>query len=307
MDSGLGSDEDRRSRTKEQKQLRNQQLLSGCFIDAASLSDDAEVAVDQRRTDERRQGALIFQSSIPQFSMLQMAGNEATEAATVPFPETSTPYNSIVHLEEEATRKSPLGFYVDLNEMPEPPKTPPATAAKKNIFSMVIDFEGPKKDKPTKLSSSLVSYRKNKQSKQLTLTSRHNGNSSLSSSVSSISSVAGPSRQLEDHEKEENEGNRLSASSKSSSSSENFPVQKSEDEAGSHEAVVDKGKEKGGNEKKSDESEVKNEEIKENETQVSRQPIFFFFLKEMDCITFVCLTIMLARLFRRTTMLTMHL
>lgn len=74
MDSGLGSDEDRRGRTKEQKQLRNQQLLSGCFIDAASLSDDADV--DQRRNDERRQGALIFQSSIPQFSMLQMSGSE---------------------------------------------------------------------------------------------------------------------------------------------------------------------------------------------------------------------------------------
>lgn len=72
MDSGLGSDEDRRgSRTKEEKQLHNQQLLSGCFIDAASLSDEAEV-VDQRRSDERRQGALVFQSSIHQFSMLQM-------------------------------------------------------------------------------------------------------------------------------------------------------------------------------------------------------------------------------------------
>ncbi|RZB39544.1 uncharacterized protein BDFB_004212, partial [Asbolus verrucosus] len=187
MDSGLGSDEDRRGRTKEQKQLRNQQLLSGCFIDAASLSDEVEVVVGQRRNDERRQGALIFQSSIPQFSMLQMAGNEANEiAVSAPaYPETSTPYNSIVHLdvEEEAARKTPLGFYVDLNEMPDPPKTPPSTSAKKNIFSMVIDFEGPKKDKPTKLSSSLVSYKKNKQSKHLSLTGKYNGNSSLSSSV----------------------------------------------------------------------------------------------------------------------------
>ncbi|EFA01130.1 uncharacterized protein LOC659745 [Tribolium castaneum] len=272
MDSGLGSDEDRRGRTKEQKQLRNQQLLSGCFIDAASLSDDAEV--DQRRTDERRQGALIFQSSIPQFSMLQMAGNEAAPT----YPETSTPYNSIVHLEEDASRKSPLGFYVDLNEVPDPPKTPPpATAAKKNIFSMVIDFEGPKKDKPTKLSSSLVSYKKNRQSKQLTLTTRYNGNSSLSSSVSSISSVAGPSRQVED-EKEEVEGqNQMSASSKSSSSSENFPMHKSEDEGHVEEH---KPAEDDVVEKKCEETNAKNEEIKEVETQERPQ---FVKLSDLEC------------------------
>lgn len=198
MDSGLGSDEDRKGRTKEQKQLRNQQLLSGCFIDAASLSDDAEVAVE-RRSDERRQGALIFKSSIPQFSMLQMsASSEPAAEAPQSYPEsTSTPYNSIVHLDDEGdagARKTPLGFYVDLNEMPEPPPKAASTDAKKNIFSMVIDFEGPKKDKPMKLSSSLISYKKNKQTKQLTLTTKYNnGNSSLSSSVSSISSVAGPS------------------------------------------------------------------------------------------------------------------
>lgn len=290
MDSGLGSDEDRKGRTKEQKQLRNQQLLSGCFIDAASLSDDAEVAADQRRHDERRQGALIFQSSIPQFSMLQMSGNEATDiSVTVPtYPETSTPYNSIVHLdvEEEAARKSPLGFYVDLNEMPDPPKTPPSTSAKKNIFSMVIDFEGPKKDKPTKLSSSLISYKKNKQSKQLSLTTKYNGNSSLSSSVSSISSVAGPSRQVDEielvNDKEEHEAhcnnNHMSSSSKSSSSSENFPLQKSEDEGCGQEEPPEDKETKDEDEMEKDteqsthqeENQSKAEEVKENNTQVSR-------------------------------------
>jgi hypothetical protein len=300
MDSGLGSDEDRKGRTKEQKQLRNQQLLSGCFIDAASLSDDAEVVVDQRRNDERRQGALIFQSAIPQFSMLQMAGNEANEinGSAPNYPETSTPYNSIVHLdvEEEAARKSPLGFYVDLNEMPDPPKTPPATSAKKNIFSMVIDFEGPKKDKPTKLSSSLVSYKKNKHSKQLSLTSRYNGNSSLSSSVSSVSSIAGPSRQVDDidsnNEKEEHHGsiscnnNHMSTSSKSSSSSENFPLQKSEDEC-CHEQSQDKIKNEEIVEKhteqctKHEETQVANEEIpKENTVQERPQ---FVKLSDLEC------------------------
>jgi hypothetical protein len=300
MDSGLGSDEDRKGRTKEQKQLRNQQLLSGCFIDAASLSDDAEVVVDQRRNDERRQGALIFQSAIPQFSMLQMAGNEANEVnGSAPnYPETSTPYNSIVHLdvEEEAARKSPLGFYVDLNEMPDPPKTPPATSAKKNIFSMVIDFEGPKKDKPTKLSSSLVSYKKNKHSKQLSLTSRYNGNSSLSSSVSSVSSIAGPSRQVDDidsnNEKEEHHesiscnNNHMSTSSKSSSSSENFPLQKSEDEC-CHEQSQDKIKNEEIVEKhteqctKHEETQVANEEIpKENAVQERPQ---FVKLSDLEC------------------------
>lgn len=52
MDSGLGSDEDSRGRTREQKQLRNQQLLIGCFVHAASLSNDGDV--DQRRNVERK-------------------------------------------------------------------------------------------------------------------------------------------------------------------------------------------------------------------------------------------------------------
>lgn len=121
MDSGLGSDEERRfqrpllgavgggATTKEQKQRLNERLLIGCFIDASSLSDDAEVVpvmlpvsttvavsttvtpstcqqVDsnnQLRTssrgnsfeDERSKGALLFRTSIPQYSMLQMQVN----------------------------------------------------------------------------------------------------------------------------------------------------------------------------------------------------------------------------------------
>lgn len=59
MDSGLGSDEERRFQrrpstgspaaavsgltTKEQKQRLNERLLIGCFIDASSLVDDTEV------------------------------------------------------------------------------------------------------------------------------------------------------------------------------------------------------------------------------------------------------------------------
>lgn len=248
MDSGLGSDEDRKSRTKEQKQLHNQQLLSGCFIDAASLSDDAEV-VDQRRNDERRQGALIFQNSIPNFSMLQMSSaddrNFSTSSGNISnFPDTSTPYNSIVQLdleEQEASRKSPLGFYVDLSDVPDVPKTPPANSAKKNIFSMVIDFEGPKKDKPSKLSSSFGAHKK-----KLKPTALCNSSGSLSSSYSSINSysVAGTSRQSEEHEIKEtvkepiNIGilsaslvKNLSLSSKSSSSSENNVIEKNVDES----------------------------------------------------------------------------
>lgn len=166
MDSGLGSDEDRRSRTKEQKQRHNQQLLSGCFIDAASLTDDGE-EVDQRRYDERRQGALIFQTSVPQFSMLQMSSQEipsysnmSASSASLPNlpPEPDTPYNSIVHLDngkQDSACKSPLGFYVDLNDVEETPNTSAASSVKKTIFSMVIDFEAPKKDMPSRLSSSL--------------------------------------------------------------------------------------------------------------------------------------------------------
>ncbi|CAG9816326.1 unnamed protein product [Phaedon cochleariae] len=253
MDSGLGSDEDRRGRTKEQKQLHNQQLLSGCFIDAATLSDEADVAdhADQRRQDERRQGAILFQTSVPHFSMLQMpnaheecgfSSDFSCSAGNLPqFPETSTPFNSIVQIgpeEPDSARKSPLGFYVDLSDVAGGgPVTPPSASATKNIFSMVIDFEGPKKDKPIKLSSSLVSYRKSKPLNRSNLLAKSNG--SLSSSFSSINSnsVAGTSRQSEEHEPTANcNGNKvlnvevLSASlvkklsvssSKSSSSSEN--------------------------------------------------------------------------------------
>lgn len=245
MDSGLGSDEDRRgSRTKEEKQLHNQQLLSGCFIDAASLSDDAEV-VDQRRNDERRQGALIFQTSIPQFSMLQISSSEGPDS-TLPhhsttYDETSTPYNSIVQLdgsEDQARNRSPLGFYVDLSQVPDTPKNVCSTSNKKNIFSMVIDFEGPKKDKPVKLSSSCIAYKKPKPKPNLL-----KGNGSLSSSVGSVNSlcVASTSRQSDDHENRTNDVSsiavlsaslvkNLSIASSNSSSSDRNIVEKSEDE-----------------------------------------------------------------------------
>ncbi|CAH0546382.1 unnamed protein product [Brassicogethes aeneus] len=246
MDSGLGSDEDRKGRTKEQKQLHNQQLLSGCFIDASSLSDDAEV-LDQRRTDERRQGALIFQNSIPNFSMLQMPNSteerdfDCASGNMSNFPETSTPYNSIIQLdleEQEAARKSPLGFYVDLNDVADVPETPPANSTKKNIFSMVIDFEAPKKGKPTTLSSSFSAHKKKLKSNGL-------GSGSLSSSYSSINSysVAGTSRQSEEQEKETVKEpisisilsaslvKNLSLSSKSSSSSENVVIEKNNEDS----------------------------------------------------------------------------
>lgn len=244
MDSGLGSDEDRgKTRTKEQKQLRNQQLLSGCFIDAASLSDESEqvAAAEHRRKDERRQGALIFQSSIPQFSMLQITDPQqqqdeescsnsihnnygSTQCMGNFPPETNTPYNSIVHLdmdeeEPETARKSPLGFYVDLSDVPVPAsKTPPSSSAKKNIFSMVIDFEAPKKDKPTKLSSSYISKKSKAQNKTGLLGKCNSG--SLSSSVSSINSTkdgckASTSRQKESDDEEIKQNSNLVVTSAS--------------------------------------------------------------------------------------------
>lgn len=259
MDSGLGSDEDRRGRTKEQKQLHNQQLLSGCFIDAASLSDDAEV-VDQRRSDERRQGALLFQTSVPHFSMLQMSNSTETRSfssvgnLSSNYPESSTPYNSIIQLdldEPETSRKSPLGFYVDLSDVAEAPKTPPSASATKNIFSMVIDFEAPKKDKPTKLSSSFTSFRRSKPLNKSNLVGKCQASSSLSSSVSSVNStsIAGTSRQSEEQEMRRNSKEHvsievlsaslvknLSVSSKSSSSSENMGLEKSNEDLGRNSA-----------------------------------------------------------------------
>ena len=155
MDSGLGSDEEqRRGRTKEQKQRHNQQLASGCFSDGVidngpSITDAEEL---ERRSHERRQGALLFRTSIPQFSTVHMP--ECTSSPP------DTPYNSIVHIDEEVPQESahkpPLGFYVDLNEMenPEPAPTLSTTSEKKNIFSMVIDFQAAKKDMPNRLKRS---------------------------------------------------------------------------------------------------------------------------------------------------------
>lgn len=60
--------------------------------------------------------------------------------------------------------KTSLGFYVDLSEVEEPePPTIEIAAKKKNIFSMVIDFEAPKKDKP-RLASSLLKNSSNRNS-----------------------------------------------------------------------------------------------------------------------------------------------
>lgn len=206
MDSGLGSDEDRRTSsssngggrttTKEQKQLHNQRLLSGCFIDASSLTDDGDV-VEERRRDERRQGALIFQTSIPQFSMLQMSSSEdncsypvapSSSCSSVPPQEPSTPFNSIVQLDSEVSCKSPLGFYVDLNDVETEPPAPPSSssAARKNIFSMVIDFEAPKKDMPSRLSSSLIAKRKVRDKKS---NGNNNGSRPLSAASSSSSLI----------------------------------------------------------------------------------------------------------------------
>lgn len=73
--------------------------------------------------------------------------------------------------------KSSLGFYVDLNDIapasevkPETSKTENASTEsgesdKKNIFSMFIDFEAPKKTMPSRLSHSLFSSKKPSTSK----------------------------------------------------------------------------------------------------------------------------------------------
>lgn len=232
MDSGLGSDEDRRTRTKEQKQRHNQQLLSGCFIDAASLADEGEDA-NHKRTDERRQGSLIFQSSIPQFSMLQMSTEEhhlypsvSSSCAAIPTldSEPATPYNSIVQIEDEKVDivpKTPLGFYVDLNNVEEAPSPPPSTSSKKNIFSMVIDFEAPKKDMPSRLSSSLTAHRKVKTEKinkpeknksTLATSSVSGSNSSCNGNYSSSSR-----RKLSNNSQENSNGLRKLSSSSDSS------------------------------------------------------------------------------------------
>ncbi|KAF5280563.1 hypothetical protein FQR65_LT00314 [Abscondita terminalis] len=167
MDSGLGSDDEKKSRTKAQKQLQNQQkqLFSGCFIDATSLGDEGEY--DHRRNDERRQGALIFRSSIPQYSMLQMPSLDSGETSEgiidhlheekniLQDVETGTPHNSIVQIDSEVVRKTPVGFYVDLGEVGVAEATPVLPVEKKNIFSMTIDFNVPKREMPTRLSTSL--------------------------------------------------------------------------------------------------------------------------------------------------------
>lgn len=235
MDSGLGSDEDKRTRTKEQKQRHNQQLLSACFIDAASLTDEGEES-NHRRTDERRQGNLIFQSSIPQFSMLQMGSEEhqmypsMSVSCSALESEPNTPYNSIVQIDDqkvEAAPKTPLGFYVDLNDVEEAPSPPPSTSSKKNIFSMVIDFEAPKKDMPTRLSSSLIAHRNTKTEKKMNkpmekskASSGSGSNSSFNGNCSSSCSDSKVARKLSVNGR----GNLRKSSSSSDSSAHNPEV-----------------------------------------------------------------------------------
>lgn len=229
MDSGLGSDEDRRTRTKEQKQRHNQQLLSGCFIDAASLTDDGE-EINHRRTDERRQGALIFQTSIPNFSMLQMSSSQehsdfpsmSNSCSSLPITtnDPNTPFNSIVQLDAErvdSASKTPLGFYVDLNDVEEAPSPTPSTSAKKNIFSMVIDFEAPKKDMPSRLSSSLTLRRR-------TLTENKNKKKPAASSSDSAQSNANSCENSEINLLSNGKEIRLKHASSSSSSCSNNAV-----------------------------------------------------------------------------------
>lgn len=166
MDSGLGSDEEqRRSRTKEQKERHNEQLLNGahCFIDASSLQDEEEVMDDQKKNDERRQGSLLFQTSMPQYSRMLQLPSEDTP--------TDTPFNSIVNFEEEkldSASKPSLGFYVDLSQVGEEESNETVSNTSdfttKNIFSMVIDFEAPKKKG---VPSRLLNHRRRASNRQV--------------------------------------------------------------------------------------------------------------------------------------------
>lgn len=105
---------------------------------------------------ERHQGALVFQSSIPNYSMLQTHHMRSQEdGATALDEDPVTPHNSIVQINDGVGGKKmlPVGFYVDLNEVGEAASSEeqPKTGAKKNIFSMIIDFDEPKRDMPSRL------------------------------------------------------------------------------------------------------------------------------------------------------------
>lgn len=198
MDSGLGSDDDHKGRTKEQKQLRNQQLLNACSNNSLEICNSNEHLDQRQRSDERRQGALLFQRSIPQFSMLQISEpteerNFTNSTQTLHFSETDTPYNSIEQTdpdEAETSRRS-LGFYVDLNDISES-QTVPTSSTTKNIFSMVIDFEEPKKAKPIKFTS--AKKPKPQLKNKLTLSSKDGAKLSSSSSSIDVDSVASTSK-----------------------------------------------------------------------------------------------------------------
>lgn len=111
-----------------------------------------------RRSVERHQGALVFQSSIPNYSMLQTHHMRSQEdGATALCEDPVTPHNSIVQINDEVDSKKmlPVGFYVDLNDVDEAASSEqqPKTSVKKNIFSMIIDFDEPKRDMPSRLKN----------------------------------------------------------------------------------------------------------------------------------------------------------
>lgn len=90
----------------------------------------------------------------------------------------STPEPSLEHensqkvenAQTKSSNKSSLGYYIDFNDIPnEKDKKPPVVkdesekSNKKNIFSMCIDFQAPKKGIPSRLSQSLYAKRSDKQ------------------------------------------------------------------------------------------------------------------------------------------------
>lgn len=76
------------------------------------------------------------------------------------------------------SNKSSLGFFVDLSDVPTEKKVvkspPKSEEEKKNIFSMFIDFQAPKKEMPSRLSQSLCAKKEK------------NSNSEMSKSTNSI-------------------------------------------------------------------------------------------------------------------------
>lgn len=134
---------------QDYEQMRNDNTL--CEENLASTS--SKIYTDFEESDQQ-----LCKNSIKTAWVVDMSMTEISKKT-----ENNESDPSIQKSYKRSNAKSSLGFYIDLNDIPKEnkeskpaiSKTESEQTSKKNIFSMYIDFEAPKKEMPSRLSQSL--------------------------------------------------------------------------------------------------------------------------------------------------------